>query len=150
MQISEAAPSEPRPLDGAPHPPEHPPRPQPSPPASIHRLATNTNASRVHDNVFSLSEVDPVAVQLQHLSVSVDESPNAFTRAFAFSNGENATKPQPCQDYPQWHIGDHAVWLPHGHYWRERQWQDVAAESDERAHERQPALYLWPHTLQRG
>lgn len=35
------------------------------------------------DNAISLRDVDPVSVRLDHLSVSVDESPNAFARLFS-------------------------------------------------------------------
>ncbi|KAF1848479.1 ABC transporter-like protein [Cucurbitaria berberidis CBS 394.84] len=56
-------------------------REQPTPPASMLRFATNT--SHDHRNAISLREVDPVSVRLEHLSVSVDESPNAFARAFS-------------------------------------------------------------------
>lgn len=41
-----------------------------------------TNASH-HENAISLREVEPVSVRLDHLSVTVDESPNLLQKAFA-------------------------------------------------------------------
>jgi len=49
--------------------------------APLHRGSTNT--SQNDDHGLSLREVDPVAVRLDRLSVSVDESPNAVSRLFA-------------------------------------------------------------------
>jgi ABC-type multidrug transport system ATPase subunit len=43
----------------------------------------STKTSHNDSNGISLREVDPVSVRLEHLSVSVDESPNAFARAFS-------------------------------------------------------------------
>ncbi|KAH7355578.1 ABC transporter-like protein [Pyrenochaeta sp. MPI-SDFR-AT-0127] len=48
---------------------------------SSHQIATNT--SHGEGNTISLREVNPVSVRLENLSVSVDESPNAFARAFS-------------------------------------------------------------------
>lgn len=48
---------------------------------SIHQSATNISHS--DGNAISLREVNPVSVRLENLSVSVDESPNAFARAFS-------------------------------------------------------------------
>lgn len=56
-------------------------RQQTPPPASIRRIPSNT--SQDDQNAISLREVDPVSVRLEQLSVSVDESPNAFARAFS-------------------------------------------------------------------
>ena len=47
------------------------------------RGSTNTSHNDDDDHGLSLREVDPVAVRLEHLSVSVDESPNAFSRLFS-------------------------------------------------------------------
>lgn len=55
----------------------------PIPTESLHRTSTTT--SRIHENVISLHEVEPVTVRLENLSVSVDESPNALARAFSKS-----------------------------------------------------------------
>lgn len=52
-----------------------------TPTDSIHRISTT--ASNVHENAISLHEVDPVSVQLEHLSVSVNEAPNGLARAFS-------------------------------------------------------------------
>jgi ABC-type multidrug transport system ATPase subunit len=49
-------------------------------PESIHRIRSHALHA---DNAISLHEVDPVSVRLEHLSVSVDESPNAFARTFS-------------------------------------------------------------------
>ncbi|KAH3953539.1 hypothetical protein HBI56_026870 [Parastagonospora nodorum] len=53
----------------------------PPQPASVRR-GVSTTASH-HDNVISLHEVEPVCVRLEHLTVSVDESPNAIARLLA-------------------------------------------------------------------
>lgn len=47
---------------------------------SVPRALSTTS---VHQNVISLHEVQPVSVRLEHLSVSVDESPNALTTLFS-------------------------------------------------------------------
>ena len=47
---------------------------------SIHPIRSHASHA---DNAISLREVDPVSVQLEHLSVSVDESPNAFAKLFS-------------------------------------------------------------------
>jgi ABC-type multidrug transport system ATPase subunit len=52
-----------------------------SPTTSVQRTPS-TSASH-YDNVISLHEVEPVSVRLEHLSVSVDESPNALSKLFA-------------------------------------------------------------------
>jgi ABC-type multidrug transport system ATPase subunit len=49
--------------------------------APIHRISTKVSHNKA--NGISLREVDPVSVRLEHLSVSVDESPNAITRVFS-------------------------------------------------------------------
>ena len=49
-------------------------------PESIHRIRSYASHP---DNAISLREVDPVSVRLDHLSVSVDESPNAFAKLFS-------------------------------------------------------------------
>ncbi|KAI2486328.1 ABC transporter [Pyrenophora tritici-repentis] len=49
--------------------------------APLHRGSTNISTN--DDHGLSLREVDPVAVRLEHLSVSVDESPNALSRIFS-------------------------------------------------------------------
>jgi ABC-type multidrug transport system ATPase subunit len=49
-------------------------------PASIRQVPTNASH---HDNSISLHAVEPVSVRLEHLSVSVDEAPNALARIFA-------------------------------------------------------------------
>lgn len=46
-------------------------------------IAISTTTSRNNDHGISLREVDPVAVRLEHLSVCVDESPNALARLFS-------------------------------------------------------------------
>ncbi|KAJ4340035.1 hypothetical protein N0V95_007617 [Ascochyta clinopodiicola] len=50
-------------------------------------LSKSTFPIRSHashaDNAISLREVNPVSVRLEHLSVSVDESPNALAKAFS-------------------------------------------------------------------
>lgn len=51
------------------------------PPAESIR-PNRSHASHV-DNAISLRDVDPVSVRLDHLSVSVDESPNAFAAVFS-------------------------------------------------------------------
>jgi ABC-type multidrug transport system ATPase subunit len=51
-----------------------------SPTTSVQRTPS-TSASH-YDNVISLHEVEPVSVRLEHLSVSVDESPNALSKLF--------------------------------------------------------------------
>lgn len=51
------------------------PRPEPTRPIRSH--ASNA------DNAISLHEVEPVSVRLENLSVSVNESPNAFARLFS-------------------------------------------------------------------
>jgi ABC-type multidrug transport system ATPase subunit len=43
----------------------------------------STTASRNDDHSISLREVGPVSVRLEHLTISVDESPNAFARLFS-------------------------------------------------------------------
>lgn len=43
----------------------------------------STNASHHDDHGISLREVGPVSVQLEHLTISVDESPNAVTHLFS-------------------------------------------------------------------
>lgn len=53
----------------------------PSPTTFIRRIPS-TSASQ-SENVISLHEVEPVSVRIDHLSVSVDESPNALARIFA-------------------------------------------------------------------
>jgi ABC-type multidrug transport system ATPase subunit len=56
------------------------------PAAPVRRVSTKAShneASHNETNGISLREVDPVSVRLEHLSVSVDESPNAFARAFS-------------------------------------------------------------------
>jgi ABC-type multidrug transport system ATPase subunit len=53
----------------------------PSTSTSVQRIPS-TSASH-YDNVISLHEVEPVSVRLEHLSVSVDESPNALAKFFA-------------------------------------------------------------------
>jgi ABC-type multidrug transport system ATPase subunit len=53
----------------------------PPQPASVRRVVSTTASH--HDNVISLHEVEPVCVRLEHLTVSVDESPNAIARLFA-------------------------------------------------------------------
>lgn len=67
------APSAPK--DTEPHPPT------PSTDGLSHRIAAT--ASAVNENSISLRELDPVSVRLEHLSVSVDESPNALSKLFA-------------------------------------------------------------------
>ncbi len=103
MQASEVEQEQPQPANDAPQAAGDRHLEPPSPPSSIHRLGTNV--SQVHDNVFSLSEVGPVSVRLDKLSIAVDESPNAFTRAFSMKtppshshvkkilNGISATMP---------------------------------------------------------
>lgn len=58
------------------------PRSKSEPPhtASMRQILTNTSH---HDNNISLHAVEPVSVRLEHLSVSVDESPNALAGLFA-------------------------------------------------------------------
>ena len=46
------------------------------------RMRTNSSHATHGDNTLSLREVDPVSVRLERLSVSVDESPNAFSKLF--------------------------------------------------------------------
>lgn len=43
------------------------------------------------NNAISLREVDPVSVQLDHLSVSVDENPNAFAKIFSKKADQTST-----------------------------------------------------------
>lgn len=61
--------------------PSVPKEPLPSRAGSIRQ--PSTTASRFNENSISLREVDPVSVRLEHLSVSVDESPNALARLFS-------------------------------------------------------------------
>ncbi|KAL1643823.1 hypothetical protein SLS61_009139 [Didymella pomorum] len=49
------------------------------PTESIHPIRSHASHA---DNAISLRDVDPVSVRLDHLSVSVDESPNAFATLF--------------------------------------------------------------------
>ncbi|KAH7081670.1 ABC transporter-like protein [Paraphoma chrysanthemicola] len=58
------------------------PRSKAEPPqiSSIRQVPTNESH---HDNNISLHAVEPVSVRLEHLSVSVDESPNALGGLFA-------------------------------------------------------------------
>ncbi|KAH7091129.1 ABC transporter-like protein [Paraphoma chrysanthemicola] len=57
-------------------------RPKAEPPqtSSIRQVPTNESH---HDNNISLHAVEPVSVRLEHLSVSVDEAPNALGGLFA-------------------------------------------------------------------
>jgi ABC-type multidrug transport system ATPase subunit len=48
--------------------------------ASIRRIPSNASH---HGNVISLTEVEPVSVKLEHLTVSVNEAPNAFATLFS-------------------------------------------------------------------
>ncbi|KAJ4303709.1 hypothetical protein N0V90_002610 [Kalmusia sp. IMI 367209] len=48
----------------------------------IRRIRTNASATSHVENAISLREVDPVSVRLEHLTVSVDESPNAIAKLF--------------------------------------------------------------------
>lgn len=50
------------------------------PPESTYPIRSHASHA---DNVISLREVDPVSVRLEHLSVSVDESPNTFAKTFS-------------------------------------------------------------------
>jgi ABC-type multidrug transport system ATPase subunit len=50
------------------------------PPESIRPIRSHASHA---DNAISLRDVDPVSVRLDHLSVSVDESPNAFATLFS-------------------------------------------------------------------
>jgi ABC-type multidrug transport system ATPase subunit len=50
------------------------------PTESIHPIRSHASYA---DHAISLREVDPVSVRLDHLSVSVDESPNAFAKLFS-------------------------------------------------------------------
>jgi ABC-type multidrug transport system ATPase subunit len=53
-------------------------------PAPATPLRGNSTSTSINDNHgISLREVDPVSVRLEHLTVSVDESPTAFARAFS-------------------------------------------------------------------
>ncbi|KAL5376837.1 hypothetical protein PMIN06_006870 [Paraphaeosphaeria minitans] len=49
---------------------------------TIRPTRTHTSATSHVENAISLREVDPVSVQLQHLSVTVDESPSALAKLF--------------------------------------------------------------------
>lgn len=49
-------------------------------PESAHQIRRSASHT---ENAISLREVDPVSVQLDHISVSVDASPNAITRLFS-------------------------------------------------------------------
>ncbi|KAJ4347215.1 uncharacterized protein N0V89_011154 [Didymosphaeria variabile] len=52
----------------------------------IRRLPTNASETSHVENAISLREVDPVSVRLEHLSVSVDESPSAISKLFKKSS----------------------------------------------------------------
>ncbi|KAF2853926.1 ABC transporter-like protein [Plenodomus tracheiphilus IPT5] len=52
-------------------------------PILAHSRQPSTTALRVNENSISLRAVDPVSVRLEHLSVLVDESPNALARLFS-------------------------------------------------------------------
>ncbi|KAF2878078.1 ABC transporter-like protein [Massariosphaeria phaeospora] len=51
--------------------------------ASIRPVTTNATNTSHGANAISLREVDPVGVRLEHLSVSVDESPSAVAKLFS-------------------------------------------------------------------
>ena len=59
------------------------------------------------EHAISLREVDPVSVRLDHLSVSVDESPNAFTTLFS---KKAATEPGHVKNI----LDDVSAYLPSG------------------------------------
>lgn len=61
-------------------------------PESIHPIRSHASHA---DNVISLREVEPVTVRLEHLSVSVDQSPNALAKAFSkkAATGQSHVKP---------------------------------------------------------
>jgi ABC-type multidrug transport system ATPase subunit len=78
----------------------------PTPAASIRRISTNTSGNE--DGGISLREVDPVSVRLEHLSVSVDESPNALSRAFS------KQKSPPGQNHVKTILDDISADMPSG------------------------------------
>jgi ABC-type multidrug transport system ATPase subunit len=77
----------------------------PQPAAPVRRVSTK--ASHNEANGISLREVDPVSVRLEHLSVSVDESPNAFARAFS-------KKPPPSHSHVKTILDDISADMPSG------------------------------------
>lgn len=48
----------------------------------IRRIQTNPSIASHVENTISLREVDPVTVRLEHLSVTVDESPSSWSKLF--------------------------------------------------------------------
>jgi ABC-type glutathione transport system ATPase component len=58
-----------------------------APPATEDGIRPVTTAASSEEHAISLQEVDPVSVQLEHLSVSVDQSPNLFARLFSKDAG---------------------------------------------------------------
>jgi ABC-type multidrug transport system ATPase subunit len=74
--------------------------------ASVRRVAS-TVASH-HDNIISLHEVEPVSVRLEHLTVSVDESPNSIGRLFS------KKKTPPSHSYVKTILDDISAEMPSG------------------------------------
>ena len=58
----------------------------------IRAVITNASVASHRENAISLREVDPVAVRLESLSVTVDQSPNWFGRVFAKKAGARDAK----------------------------------------------------------
>ncbi|CAN9465310.1 unnamed protein product [Alternaria alternata] len=68
----------------------------------------STSTSHNDNHGISLREVDPVSVRLEHLTVSVDESPNAFARAFS------KQKPSPDRNHVKTILDDISADMPSG------------------------------------
>ncbi|KAH8725542.1 ABC transporter-like protein [Phaeosphaeriaceae sp. PMI808] len=66
-----------------------PPRSKDDPPPHSARIRQDSTTASHHDNGISLHAVEPVSVRLEHLSVSVDEAPNALARIFSKKKEES-------------------------------------------------------------
>lgn len=76
----------------------------------IQPVATNVSMASNGENTISLREVDPVSIRLDHLSVSVDESPSLFTRLFT----KNASARDPTRGHVKKILDDISAEMPSG------------------------------------
>ncbi|KAF2640204.1 ABC transporter-like protein [Massarina eburnea CBS 473.64] len=76
----------------------------------IQPIATNASAISHAENGISLREVDPVSVRIEHLSVSVDESPGVLAKILA----RNATSRDATESHVKTILDDISAEMPTG------------------------------------
>ncbi|KAF1963513.1 ABC transporter-like protein [Byssothecium circinans] len=77
---------------------------------SIRPAATNASVSSQPENAISLQEVDPISVRIEHLSVSVDQSPNLLGKIFT----KSASARDATESYVRMILDDISAEIPSG------------------------------------